>query len=64
MGRGSTLSLGTALWPSAIPTIAVMCVSGPNTCIARPSLEPGGLMELHGQWATSWNLLNAQLPML
>ena len=33
-------SLGTSLFPRAIPTMAVMCVSVPNTCMESPKLEP------------------------
>ena len=31
---------GIFLFPSAIPTMAVMWVSGPNTCIGTPSVSP------------------------
>lgn len=33
-------SFGTSLFPRAIPTMAVMCVSVPNTCMDSPKLEP------------------------
>lgn len=40
----SSPSFGIGLVPNAIPTIAVMCVSGPNTYILSPSLMPVSLM--------------------
>ena len=35
-----TDALGISVLPSAMPTIAVICVSVPNTCMGTPNVSP------------------------
>ena len=45
-----TFGFGMGRVPKAIPTMAVMCVSGPNTCMFSPSFCPTSLMTRSPSW--------------
>jgi len=46
VANSTSVSLGIGFLPSAIPTMAVMCVSGPNTYRGIPRFWPTSLMIL------------------
>lgn len=44
--NSATVALGIGFFPNAMPTTAVMCVSGPKTWTGIPKLAPTSLITL------------------